>query len=192
MRDNGEVRARHGAGAGSGTRCFRRRRCSTAATTSTGRDAARRVRLRHRRAGGGWADQARAVLVRNLRRARIRTRTDGDAVCGCRGRCGSASRSTLIQKGVPLTVSFDADVSGTSTVSGDRRVIAIGAEHWLCPQARRGCAAVAGSTPSAARSGPRRPASASRCGRAFIWMGTSFAAATPTNGAGAWPARVSF
>ena len=32
---------------------------------------------------------------------------------------------------VPLTVAFDADVQRYATVSGDRRVIAIGAEQWL-------------------------------------------------------------
>jgi hypothetical protein len=33
--------------------------------------------------------------------------------------------------GLPLTVSFDADVRRYVTASGDRRVLAVGAEHWL-------------------------------------------------------------
>ena len=32
---------------------------------------------------------------------------------------------------LPLTVSLDVDVLGYPTVSGDRRVVAVGAEHWL-------------------------------------------------------------
>jgi len=34
-------------------------------------------------------------------------------------------------KGVPLTVAFDADLSRYVTPSGDRRVLAVGAEHWV-------------------------------------------------------------
>ena len=33
--------------------------------------------------------------------------------------------------GVPLTVAFDADVRAYATPSGARRVVALGAEHWL-------------------------------------------------------------
>jgi hypothetical protein len=33
--------------------------------------------------------------------------------------------------GVPLTVSVDADVNAYETVSGDRRVVALGGEYWL-------------------------------------------------------------
>jgi hypothetical protein len=35
---------------------------------------------------------------------------------------------------VPLTLSLDADVVRYPTVSGDRRVVAVGAEHWVIPK----------------------------------------------------------
>lgn len=44
-------------------------------------------------------------------------------------RGGAAFDGTSL--GVPLTVAFDADLRRYATPTGDRRVVALGAEHWL-------------------------------------------------------------
>jgi hypothetical protein len=36
-----------------------------------------------------------------------------------------------LSTGIPLTVAVDADVNAYDTMSGDRRVVAVGAEYWL-------------------------------------------------------------
>ena len=63
---------------------------------------------------------------------------------------GWRRRSTLSKRAAPpLTLALDADVRTYATASGDRRVVAVGAEQWLAGEADRCPRRARGSTRSA-------------------------------------------
>ncbi len=76
--------------------------------------------------------------------ARVRRRGVHAAAAGSRR--ARVRRRTM--PGRPLTVAVDVDVVTYATGSGDRRVVALGAEQWLLAR-RLGIRAAPGSTPSA-------------------------------------------
>ena len=97
-RDDAEIRARDGQERGRGRAALADRRCSTAATTSTGATR-QRVRPRHRRAGDR-ADRSGRGGGPEPARARIRTSEDGDARrCAAAAGPGRARRSTATEAG---------------------------------------------------------------------------------------------
>jgi long-chain fatty acid transport protein len=71
------------------------------------------------------------ALVRNLREPEFGSDTTGGAIRLPRQVRVGAAYDGAGAGVVPLTISFDADLRRYGTVSGDRRVVALGAEGWL-------------------------------------------------------------